>query len=87
MGGVVELDKEVAAEHGLGHHLHALVAQFLHLHGGQEAGEALVLQVLEGPALLPRLGVDDVPSGVVWLCHLFKKMVIQPKLKSPWRTG
>lgn len=66
---VVELDEEVAAKHGLGDHLHALVAQLLYLHGGQEAGEALVLQVLEGPALLPRLGVDDVPSGVVCLCH------------------
>ena len=77
---VVELDEEVTAKHGLGDHLHALVAQLLYLHGGQEAGEALVLQVLEGPALLPRLGVDDVPSGVVWLCHLFKKMTIQPKL-------
>ena len=66
---VVELDEEIAAKHGLGDHLHALVAQLLHLHGRQEAGEALVLQVLEGPALLPRLGVYDVPSGVVCLCH------------------
>ncbi len=66
---VVELDEEVPTEHGLGDHLHALVAQLLHLHGGQEAGEALVLKVLEGPGLLSGLGVDDVPSGVVCLCH------------------
>ena len=66
---VVELDEEVAAKHGLGDHLHALVAQLLHLHGGQEAGEALVLQVLEGPSFLTRLGMYNVPSGVVCLCH------------------
>ena len=66
---VVELDEKVTAKHGLGDNLHTLVAQLLYLQGGQIAGEALVLQVLEGPALLPRLGVDDVPSGVVCLSH------------------
>jgi len=46
LGGVVELNEQVAAEHGLGHGLHALVAQLLHLYHGQETVEALILQIL-----------------------------------------
>ena len=63
LGGVVELNEQVTAEHGLGDGLHFVVAQFLHLHGGKEAGKTLVLQVVQGPRFLAGLGVDDIPSG------------------------
>jgi hypothetical protein len=69
LGLVIELDEQVAAEHGLGDGLHFLAAQFLHLQQGQEAVEALVLQVFKGTGLLAGLGVDDVPSWVGCLGH------------------
>ena len=45
LGGVVQLDKHVAAKHGLDHVHDALVAQLFDLHRRQKAFETLVLQV------------------------------------------
>ena len=45
LGGVVQLDEQVAAKHGLDHAQNALVAQLFDLYGRQKALEPLVLQV------------------------------------------
>jgi hypothetical protein len=38
--------------------------------GRQKAFETLVLQVLQGPCFLARLGMDDIPSGIAYFWHV-----------------